>query len=106
MATTNSVQERPALATAAVARQHVPPMSKVKALPKRSEVKPADRWNLASLYPNDKAWNRDFEKWSKQIGGYAKFRGKPGSGGKTRRTCLNFDGGFERLGVSLRTRTC
>ena len=48
-------------------------MSKVKALPKRSEVKPADRWNLDSLYANDPAWNRDFEKWSKQIGGYAKF---------------------------------
>jgi oligoendopeptidase F len=78
-------------------------MSKVKALPKRSEVKPADCWNLASLYPNDKAWSRDFEKWSKQIGGYAKFRGKLGFSAKTLAACLNFDRDFDRLGERLGT---
>ena len=51
-------------------------MSKVKALPKRSQVPAEDCWNLASLYPTDKAWEKDFAAWSKQAGGYAKFRGK------------------------------
>jgi oligoendopeptidase F len=78
-------------------------MSKAKALPKRSDVDPADCWNLASLYPSDKAWNKDFDKWSKQIEGYTKFRDKLGSSAKTLAACLNFDRDIDRLGEKLGT---
>ena len=78
-------------------------MSKVKALPKRSDVDPADCWNLASLYPSDKAWNAEFDKWSKQIEGYTKFRGKLGRSAKTLADCLNFDRDIDRLGERLGT---
>src|SRR5436305_9890806 len=78
-------------------------MPKAKALPPRSKVKPADCWDLSSLYPNDKAWNTDFDKWSKQIKGYDKFRGKLGQSAKTLAACLNFDREFDRLGERLGT---
>src|SRR5262245_1580768 len=58
--------------------QDVRPMSKAKTLPPRSKVKPSDCWDLASLYPNDKAWEKAFEKWGKAVPGYAKFKGKLG----------------------------
>ena len=78
-------------------------MSKIKTLPKRSDVNPADCWNLASLYPNDKAWNADFDKWSKQISGFARFRGKLGKSAKMLADCLNFDRDIDRLGERLGT---
>jgi oligoendopeptidase F len=78
-------------------------MSKVKALPKRSDVDPKDCWNLASLYPSDKAWNADFDEWSKQVPGYKKFRGKLGKSAKTLAQCLNFDRELDRLGERLGT---
>src|SRR3954467_8441010 len=77
--------------------------TKTKALPKRSAVKESDKWDLASLYPSDQAWERDFEKWSKQIGGYEQFRGKLGDSAKTLAACLNFDRDFDRLGERLGT---
>ena len=78
-------------------------MSKVKALPKRSEVPQADQWNLASLYPTDKAWEAAFAKWSKQITGYAKFKGKLATSAKTLADLLNFDRDVDRLGERLGT---
>src|ERR1700712_4715614 len=78
-------------------------MSKVKSLPKRSAVKPSDCWNLASLYASDKAWNADFDKWSKQIAGYVKFRGKLRQSAKILASCLDFDRDFDRLGEKLGT---
>jgi oligoendopeptidase F len=85
-------------------------MSKVKTLPKRSQVKPSDCWNLASLYPSDERWNKEFDRWSKQIGGYEKFRGKLDKSASTLAACLNFDRDFDRLGERLGTyaslKTC
>jgi oligoendopeptidase F len=78
-------------------------MKKINALPKRSDVPESDQWNLASLYPSDTAWNKDFDKWSKQIGGYAKFRGKLGASAKTLAASLNFDCDFDRTGERLGT---
>ena len=80
------------------------------ALPPRSKVKPADCWDLSSLYPGDRAWNAAFEKWSKQIDGYVKFRGKLGSSAKALAGCLNFDREIdrasERLGTYASLKTC
>ena len=76
-------------------------MSKMTALPPRSKVKPADCWDLSSLYPGDRAWNAAFEKWSKQIDGYVKFRGKLGSSAKALADCLNFDREIDRDPTAL-----
>ena len=53
-------------------------MTKTKKLPARSQVKPADTWDLSSLFPNDEAWETAFGKWEQQIAKYAKFRGTLG----------------------------
>jgi len=47
-------------------------MSKAKTLPKRSQVKEQDRWNLATLFKSDKEWE-------------AALRGLPESHTSTRR---------------------
>src|SRR5881394_3230036 len=74
---------------------------KVKALPKRSQVKPADCWDLASLFKSDGDWETTFTKWSEQIGGYERFKGKLGESAATLAACLRFDADFDRLGERL-----
>jgi oligoendopeptidase F len=76
---------------------------KAKGLPPRDKVKPADTWDLASLYPDDPAWEKAFSAWSKQIGGYAKFRGKLGESAASLAECLVFDDKFERTSERLGT---
>ena len=45
-------------AAAAAANESQP--APAKQLPKRSEVKPSDTWDLSSLFPNDQAWEAGF----------------------------------------------
>ena len=78
-------------------------MKTVKQLPPRSKVKPSDRWDLGSLFPNDAAWESDFAKWEKRIAGYAKFQGKLARGAATLAACLKFDVDFDRAGERLGT---
>ena len=78
-------------------------MAKVKLLKSRSQVNPADCWNLESLFPSDKAWESAFEKWSKQTDRYAAFRGKLGESPKSLAACLSFDANFDREGERLGT---
>jgi oligoendopeptidase F len=72
-------------------------MSKVVRLPKRDHVKPENTWDLASLYPNDDAWELDFKQLDHLIAGYAKFQGKLGESAKSLAACLKFDSDFDRL---------
>jgi oligoendopeptidase F len=76
-------------------------MSKVQRLPKRSQVKTADTWDLSSLYETDEAWEADFQKFEKKISGYKKYCGKLGESVKTLAACLKFDSALERLGDRL-----
>lgn len=78
-------------------------MSKTKALPKRSQVKAADTWDLSSLYADDAAWEKEFKKYEKLIGGYEKYRGKLGDGAKTLVDLLKFDDEVDRIGDNLGT---
>ena len=39
----------------------------VKRLPARSEVKPADTWDLSSLFARDADWETAFKAWQKQM---------------------------------------
>jgi oligoendopeptidase F len=77
--------------------------SKVRLLPRRSQVKQADRWDLGSLFPNDEAWEQAFQAWEPQIPGYEKYRGQLAKSAKSLRACLDFDVEFERSGERLGT---
>ncbi|HEY2415114.1 MAG TPA: oligoendopeptidase F [Pirellulaceae bacterium] len=72
-------------------------MPKVLRLPKRSEVKAADTWDLSSLCQTDAQWDELFRKLDKQIAGYEKYRGKLGDGAKTLAALFKFDHEFDRV---------
>jgi oligoendopeptidase F len=78
-------------------------MSKTKTLPKRSQVRTTDQWDLSSLFPSDAAWEAAFEKWTRQVSGYRRFVGALGDSAKTLAACLKFDADFERAGERLGT---
>jgi oligoendopeptidase F len=79
----------------------VPP--KVKALPPRHKVKVSDTWDLASLFPNDIAWEEAFEQWEPRIDEYRQFQGALGQSAQSLAACLEFDLDFERAGERLGT---
>jgi oligoendopeptidase F len=76
-------------------------MPKVLRLPKRSDVKAVDTWDLTAMCETDTQWESLFQKLDKQIAGYDKFRGKLGKGAKTLAACLKFDNDFDRLGERI-----
>jgi oligoendopeptidase F len=78
-------------------------MQSVKKLPTRDKVKIADTWDLASLFPNDAAWEKAFTEWEKQIPGYAEFQGNLGDSVENLAVCLTFDEEFDRAGERLGT---
>src|SRR4051812_27822499 len=80
-----------------------PARSKVKALPKRSQVKPQDCWDLESLYKSDADWEKAFEQWSEQIEGYERFKGKLAESAETLAGCLKFEAEFDRFGERVGT---
>jgi oligoendopeptidase F len=69
----------------------------------RSEVKPSDTWDLASLFPTDAAWEEAFAKWQKQIDGYAAFQGKLAQNAETLAECLRFHLDVDRVAERLGT---
>ena len=78
-------------------------MAKVSRLPARSQIKTEDTWDLTSLYANDAAWEADFQRFDKQIAGFAKYRGKLGESAKALAAALKFDSDIDRLGERLGT---
>ena len=78
-------------------------MKKVKRLPPRNKVKPADTWDLGSLFSDDKAWEKAFLTWEKQITGYSQFQGKLSGSAGMLAECLLFDEKFDRAGERLGT---
>src|SRR3954451_8465149 len=76
-------------------------MSKAKPPPPRTKVKPADTWDLSTLYKGDAEWEAAFAKWEQQIPGYEKFRGKLGESGEMLGACLRFDASVDRAGERL-----
>ena len=76
---------------------------KQKTLPPRSKVKESDTWNLASLYPDDQAWETAFAKWEKQVRRYASFRGTLAKSAAQLAKCLAYDIKFDRLAERLGT---
>src|SRR5437870_1406727 len=76
-------------------------MSTIKTLPPRTKVKSSDCWNLASLFKSDAEWEVAFDRWSHQIAGYEKYRGKLNESAQSQADLLRFDAEFERLGERL-----
>jgi oligoendopeptidase F len=66
-------------------------------LPERSQVPASDCWNLASIFPNDAAWEKAFVKWSKLGERYHEFEGHLGESAAKLAEMLDFDNEFERL---------
>jgi oligoendopeptidase F len=77
--------------------------SKLKRLPSRGQVKIADSWDLASLFPSDEAWETAFAQWERRIGEYAPFRGRLGDRPASLAKCLSFDVSMDRAGERLGT---
>ncbi|MEX0714333.1 MAG: oligoendopeptidase F [Pirellulales bacterium] len=77
--------------------------AKVRRVPRRSEVKPADQWDLSTLFASDADWERAFTRWEKRIRGYAKYQGRLGESTRTLADCLKFDTRFDREGEKLGT---
>jgi len=76
-------------------------MAEVKRLPRRSEVKAADTWDLSSLFPDNQAWEKAFHKFERLIPKYADFQGKLGDSAASLAACLKFDSQLDRLGEPL-----
>ncbi|MFM9114596.1 MAG: oligoendopeptidase F, partial [Planctomycetota bacterium] len=62
-----------------------------KRLPPRSQIKAADTWDLTSLFADDAAWEKQFQKFEKLIGGFEKFRGQLANSAAELAACLKFD---------------
>jgi len=75
----------------------------VKRLPPRNKVKPADTWDLSTLFTSDAEWEKAFTRWEADIAGFERFRGHLGDDAATLAACLKFDTEFDRLGDRLGT---
>jgi oligoendopeptidase F len=75
--------------------------AKGQALLPRAKVKSADCWDLASLFPADADWEKEFDQWSHQIAGYEKFKGHLAESAKLIADLLRFDAEFDRAGEKL-----
>ncbi len=71
-------------------------MKQAKQLPPRSKIRTSDTWDLASLFPDDDAWEAAFQEWERQVAGYSRFRGTLRDGPELLAECLAFDATFER----------
>jgi len=78
-------------------------MSKVKRLPKRSQVKAEDTWDLSNLFASDAEWDKRFKSFERKITGYEKFRGKLGDSAASLASCLKFDSEVSRVAERLYT---
>jgi len=76
-------------------------MAKSQALPKRTDVKPQDTWNLSALFKSDKTWEAAFKAWEARIPTYATFKGRLAQSAQTIADLLAFDYGFDREGEKL-----
>ena len=65
------------------------------------KVKSSDCWDLSSLFNKDSEWEAAFDRWSHQIAGYERFRGKLADSAANMAAMLKFDTDFERLGERL-----
>ncbi len=73
----------------------------VTRLPKRSEVNPADTWDLTGLFTTDDDWETAFTQFEEKIAGYAQFKGTLANSAAELAACLDFDSQLDRLAEGL-----
>ena len=78
-------------------------LMKVQRLPERRQIKQADTWDLGSLFPDDQAWEQQFEQYGARIAGYDRFRGRLSESPAVLAECLAFDCELDRQGERLGT---
>ena len=76
-------------------------MAKVVSIPPRSQINPADMWDLSSLYASDAAWEKDFKVFTKRIGEFAAYKGKLGDGAASVLALLQLDTAVDQLAERL-----
>lgn len=69
-------------------------------IPPRDQVKASDTWDLSSLFADDAAWEKAFQRYERRRPGYSKFRGTL-SDPKQLAACLKFDSELDRLAERL-----
>lgn len=70
-------------------------------VPLRSEVDPADTWDLSSLYADDASWESDFRQWESRIAEFEAHRGRLSQSAESLAACLQFQSEFDRQGERL-----
>ncbi|MEX2141468.1 MAG: oligoendopeptidase F [Pirellulales bacterium] len=75
----------------------------MKTLPPRNKVKPADCWDLASLFKSDDEWEQAFKQWESDIPGYTSFAGTLGKSAERLAELFEFDIAVDRAGDRLST---
>lgn len=68
----------------------------MKRLPPRSQVKPADTWDLSSLFTSVDEWEQLYRKLEGDLEHFASFRGRLATDAATLAECLQFDLDFDR----------
>ena len=64
-------------------------MATATALPKRSEVRVEDTWNLESIYPSVEAWEADFQRVTGMLEGIRAGQGTLGDSAQALLQALN-----------------
>jgi len=72
-------------------------------LPLRHDVRPADCWDLSSLYGDVSSWEADFKKLDDQIQIFETFRGRLAESAAVLAEALTFDSEFDRTAERLGT---
>lgn len=70
-------------------------------LPPRAKVKPADTWNLATLFRSDADWETAFTQWSARIPQFVQYAGKLSESAESLAKCLQLDADIDRAGERL-----
>ena len=78
-------------------------MPKQKTIPKRSQLKARDTWDLSPLFKSDTGWERAYNKLEAMVPEYEDFRGTLRTSAKQIQACLDFDTKFEKLADALGT---
>ena len=67
------------------------------AIPERSQIPVADRWNLGKLFPAEDAWEQGLERYEEMVPHIAAFKGTLGESAANLRACLEFLNELEML---------
>ncbi len=64
---------------------------KMKSLPKRTDVREGDTWDLRSLFASDTEWDEALLEWEKRIPLFRDYVGTLGESADKLAQCLIFD---------------